>query len=79
MVHFSHSLWTILTGLLLDSFHVSEVNIWAWGHNLADIGTFAVPLSTYSLSKTHIKWVPYTVSDKDAVHRLYYIYIYVNL
>ena len=30
----------------------------------ADIGTFAVPLSTYILIKTHIKGVPSTISEK---------------
>ena len=43
------------------------------GPNFADIGTFVVPLSTYVIMKTGIKWVPFISSYKDAVRRLDYI------
>ena len=43
------------------------------GQNLAGIGTFAVPLLTYVILKNRTKWVPRTISDKDAVRRLCYI------
>ena len=56
-----------------DAFQILEVDLWKRGPNLAEIGTFAVPLLTYVLFKTHIKWVPRTISDKDAVRRLCYI------
>ena len=56
---------------------ISEADIWTWGTNLADIGNFAVPLLTYVILKTHIKWVPCTSSEKDTVRRLFYILKYI--
>ena len=50
-----------------DAFQILEVDLWKRGPNLADIGTFAVPLSTYVLIETHIKEVCSTISYKDAV------------
>ena len=47
-----------------------------FGHGpqfFADIGTFAVPLPTYVLTKTHMKWVPRNILDKEAVHSMGYI------
>ena len=54
-----------------------EVDPWTWGPNLADIGTFAVPLSMYVLLKIHIKWVPRKSLYKEAARRLCYINIYI--
>ena len=47
-----------------DEIHISEVDLWTQSTNFSDIGTFAIPLLTYVLLKTHIKWVPPTISDK---------------
>ena len=57
----------------IDAFQILEVSLWTWGPNLANIGNFAVPLSTDVLFKTNIKLVPYTSSEKYDVHRLCYI------
>ena len=60
-----------------DAIHISEVDIWTQGTNLFDIRTFAIPLLTYILLKIHIKWVPHKILDKEDVHRLSYINIYI--
>ena len=49
------------------------------GPNFSNIGTFAVPLSTYVLMDTQIKWVPRTISDKDDVRSLGYILKYIKV
>ena len=51
-----------------------EVDSWTRTLIPADIGTFVVPLSTYVLIETHIKVLPHTISDKDAVIRTGCIY-----
>ena len=49
------------------NFQISEVDFWIQTPISADIGTFAVPLSTYVLIETHIKEVWSTIYYKDAV------------
>ena len=61
--------WVELCGEL----HISEIDPWTQTPILLDIGTFAIPLSTYTLIKPHIKWVPITISDTDAGIRIGYI------
>ena len=65
-----------------DAFHILEVDLWTWGPYLADIGTFAVHVLTKVILKTHKKWVPHTISDKDDMRRHcdnnIYIYIIVE-
>ena len=46
--------WVELRGEL----HISEIDPWTQTPISLDIGTFAIPLSTYALIKPHIKWVP---------------------
>ena len=62
-----------------DAFQILEVNLWTRAPNLADIGTFVVPILMYVLLKTHIKWVPCTSLKKNTVRRLYYIKIYIMI
>ena len=54
-------------------FHISEVDTWTRTPILANIGTFAVPLSIYVLIKAHIKGVQIPRLDKDACIRICYI------
>ena len=43
---------------IVGEFQILEVDPWTRIPILVDIGTFAVPLLTYALIKTHIKGVP---------------------
>ena len=55
------------------------VNILTRTPFFANFGTSAVPLSMYVLMETHMKWVPRTSLDKDAVRRLGQIRIYIRV
>ena len=54
-------------------FEVLEVDCWTRTPILANIGTFAVPLSTLGMIETHIEGVYITSSDKGAVLWVGYI------
>ena len=56
-------------------FQILDVDPWTLTPILVNIGTFAVPLSTYVLIKHYIKGVPIPILDKDAFISKSYIQI----
>ena len=71
----------IPTNITMDidtsKFHILEVNPWTRTPIFLDVGTFYIPLSTYVLIKTHVKWVPIPRSDTYTGIRIVHIQIYI--
>ena len=50
--------------------YISRTLIFGHGPQYPHIGNFLVTISTHVTTETDQKWVPHTISDKDAAHRL---------
>ena len=62
-----------------DQLQISGVDICTRCPNLTDYGIFAVYVSTQVCQKTPYKWVSHTSLDKEAVHKLCFIYFIIVL